>query len=191
MESANQLPGSFGAGGRGGGSILVCVDFGLGFLRMVSRLYRRRREDLVVLHSRRQLVRDHVHFAVLGNLSEAGRRPAGLGVHVERLEYRGLSLRLSVRSVLRHITKRGHLFGSEKLPHIGPALGALLGTNPHQPVPVLHDRQFVAVLDRGGNGRLQRQFLPQVQTCWDRRKPRRSKQRGAAYRNRKQGRRSS
>ncbi len=116
-----------------------------------------------MLHSRRQLVPDHVDFAVLRNLSEARRSPAGLGVHVQRFEHRGLSLRLSARGIPRHVAKRGHLFGSEKLPQIGPALGALLGTNLHQPVPVLDDREFVAVLDRSRNGRLQRQFLPQVQ----------------------------
>jgi hypothetical protein len=105
-----------------------------------------------VLHSRRQLVPNHVHFAVLRNLPETRRRSAGLGVHVQRLEHRGLPLRLGARSAQRHVAKRGHLFGREKLPRIGPTFGALLGANLHQPVPVLDDRKFVAVLDRGGNG---------------------------------------
>src|SRR6202044_1055249 len=37
-ESASQLPGSFGAGGLGGGPTLVCAAFGLAFLRMGAGL---------------------------------------------------------------------------------------------------------------------------------------------------------
>ena len=52
-----------------------------------------------------------------------------------------------------------HLFGSEKLPQIGPALHALLGTNLYQPVPVCDDGELIAVLHSCRNSRFQRQFL--------------------------------
>ena len=66
------------------------------------------------------------------------------------------SLRWKARSALGHPAKQIHLLRRQKLSHFGPPLGALLGSNLHQPVPVLDDRKFVSVFDGRGNGRLQR-----------------------------------
>ncbi len=110
---------------------------------------------LGTLESRRQFVPDYIQLAVLRDLPETRRCAARLGMQIERLVNGGRSLRWKARSAFGHGAKFIHLRGRQKLPCVGPSLGASLRSHLDQAVPVLDHRELVSVFDRRGDGRLQ------------------------------------
>ena len=139
------------------------ADFGLAFLRGTGGFDRHGQEASACCTRGMSLWPITSTLPFSGICAKLGEVRLGSVCRLSDLENRGRPLRLEARALSAMPRSAVHLLGREKLAHIGPAFDALRGANLHQPMPVFDDREFVAVFDRRGDGRFQREFLPQIE----------------------------